>query len=294
MLFAGAALLAPSSALARDAVISGDTTAANLSASGGTLAWSREVPGGNHLVTYVTPPTLLGPPRPMDVSVRASDSPFDPDVGVSPAGKPRVVYTRCGGVSGRNCDVYQFDGRRERKVRGASTSRCSEFAPSIWRGIVAFARRGPRGCNGLYLKGRGPALRLDRRVPADTDVNRSRIAYLHIPRSGRTVIRVISLAAGGARSHIVVSGLRAKGERTRVTNPTWSGSYLYFLFEDQRREDFLIGRSRGQAGSALEFSRRTLPGFVDSLAVDRRSFFYTNGKGVFQASDPAPQFATAG
>jgi hypothetical protein len=282
------------SSWAKDAAVSGDTTTTNVSAFGGELAWSRESPNGVHrLVTYSTKPTLLGPSRPMDINVRTSDSPFDPDVGVSSRGAPRVVYTRCAGLSGRNCDVYQFDGRKEAKLKGASTERCSEFGPSIWKGIVAFARSGPRGCDGLYLKGRGPPLRLDHRIPADTDISRNDVAYLHIPTPRRTIIRVFSLSKGGGRSHVVVAGVRADGERTRVTSPTFRGRYLYFLFEDQRRKDFLLGRSIAQ-GSAVEFSDRKLPGSVDSIAVDGRAVFYANGRGVFEATDPAPRFAARG
>jgi hypothetical protein len=280
------------SAWAKESAISGDTTTQNVNAFAGELAWSREAPNGVHrLVTYSPKPTLLGPPRPMDVDVRTSDSPFDPDVGVSTRGEPRVVYTRCVGVSGRNCDVYQFDGKRESMVKGAASSRCSEFAPSIWRGIIAFARSGPGRCGGLYLKGRGPALRLDARIPADTDINRNQVAYLHIPKPSKPVIRVFSLSRGGGRSHVIVAGVRAEGERTRVTNPTFKGRFLFFLFEDLRRDDFLVGRSRAQPGSVLEFSDRKLPGSVDSIAVDGRAVFYTNGKGVYQATDPAPHFS---
>jgi hypothetical protein len=283
------------SSWAKDDSVSGDTTTTNVSAYAGTLVWSRESPSGVHrLVSYSTTPTLLGPPRPTDIDVRTSDSPFDPDVGVSTRGAPRVVYTRCAGVSGRNCDVYQFDGKKESKVKGASSARCSEFAPSIWRGVVAFGRSGPGRCPGLYLKGRGPALRLDRRIPADTDLSRNRVAYLHIPKPSRTVIRVFSLSKGGGRSHLVVAGVRAEGERTRVTTPTFAGRYLYFLFEDQRRKDFLLGRSIGQPGSAVELSDRKLPGSVDSIAVGGRRFYYTNGRGVLRATDPVPRFSARG
>src|SRR6185312_8189944 len=100
------------------------------------------------------------------------------------------VYTRCAGVSGRNCDVYEFDGRRERKVGGASSSRCSEFAPSIWNGTVAFGRSGPGKCKGLYVKGeRGTALRLDKAVPADTDIRAGKVAYLYAPSGRKSSIR---------------------------------------------------------------------------------------------------------
>ena len=134
-------------------------------------------------------------------------------------------------------------------------------------------------------------LRLDRRVPADTDIRGNRIAYLHAPDARRTTIRLISLSRQGGGSHVVIAGVRANGERTRVTNPTFSGRYVYFLFEDLRRNDFLVGRSRGEQGSVLEFSDRKLPGDVDSIGVDRTSIYYTNGKGVHRADDPSLKFS---
>jgi hypothetical protein len=297
---AGAALVLASvtalawctSALGRDASVSTDRSAANLTAFGSSLAWSREESNGRHrLVSYTKLQALGSQPPPADLAVRASSSPFDPDLGVDRRGRPAVVYTRCAGVSGRNCDVYGFDGKVESKVRGASSSRCSEFAPSIWKGVIAFARSGSRRCNGLYLKGRGPMLRLDRRIPADTDIRGNRVAYLHAPSSRSTVIRIFSFSSEGGRSHVVVAGVRTGRERTRVTYPEFSGRYLYFLLEDLRRNDVLVGRSRVERGSLLQFSRRTLPGSIDSIGVDGNTVYFTNGRGVYQATDPALRFS---
>jgi hypothetical protein len=280
------------SALGADKPISTDRSAINLTAFGPSLAWDREDSSGrHHLVSFTRVATLLSQPPPADLAVRPSDSPFDPDLGVDRKGEPAVVYTRCAGRSGRNCDIWGFDGKVESKVRGASSSRCSEFAPSIWKGIIAFARSGSKRCNGLYLKGRGPLLRLDRRIPADTDLRGNRVVYLHAPTANRTTIRIFSFTREGGQSRVVVAGVRAKGERTRVTYPEFAGRYIYFLFEDIRRKDFLVGRSRPEAGSVLEFSKRTLPRSVDSIGVDGSTVYFTNGRGVFQASDPTPRFA---
>jgi hypothetical protein len=279
------------SAWAKDKAISGDTTATNLSDAGYALVWSRESPVGVHrLVALDLGVPLLSQPQPKDVEVRTSSSPFDPDAGVSSTGRTVVVYTRCAGVSGNNCDIYRTDGVSESKVKGASTSRCSEFAPSIWKGVIAFARSGSKRCNGLYLKGKGPALRLDKRVPADTDIRNNRVAYLFTPNARQTVIRIITLSRQGGGSQIVVSGVRSGGERTRVTNPTFSGRYVYFLLEDLRRNDFLVGRSRGERQSVLEFGDRKLPGDVDSIGIDGATVYYTNGRGVHQAN-PALKFS---
>jgi hypothetical protein len=272
-------------AQARDRTVSGDRTASNLSAFGQGLLWSRTGPDGRSRLV------LRGFGAPADVSVTPASGSFDADLGQDDEGSTVAVYTRCAGVSGRSCDIYQFDFARgrERKLRGASTPRCSEFAPSIWQGVVAFARSGGRGCDGLYVKGsRGAALRLDRRVPAETDFREGRVAYLQAPDARRTSIRIFSIKDG--RSRLVIGGLNTDRERTRVTNPTFSGSYVYWLFEDRRRKLFRIGRSRARAGSALQFSERKLAGRPDSLAVDGRTAYYTNGRGVFQASDPVPRF----
>jgi hypothetical protein len=280
--------------LAKDAAISGDRTATNLSAGGGLLVWSRETSPGTHdLVSFTTDsaPSLGPPPRPTDLALPASESPFDPDVGLVRRGKVEVVYPRCGGVSGRNCDIYRFDGERETKVAGASTRRCSEFAPSLWKGTVAFARSGPRKCPGLYVKARrGAALRLDKRVPADTDIRAGKVAYLHFPSRGNSIIRLFTIKEG--RSSVVIAGVRARGERTRVSSPTFAGPHLYFVLEDLRRHDLTVGRSRGGPRSQLEWINRKLPSTVDSIAVEGRRLFFTDGRGVREASDPKPRFAT--
>jgi hypothetical protein len=271
--------------LARDRTISSDRTATNLSAFGQGLLWSRTGPDGRSRLV------LRGFGAPTDVAIDAVSGAFDADLGQDDDGSTVAVYTRCAGVSGSGCDVYEFDfGRaRERKLAGASTSRCSEFAPSIWQGAVAFTRSGPGDCDGLYVKGaRGPALKLDRRVAAETDFRAGRVAYLYAPNSRRTSIRIFSIKEGKSRQ--VIGGLSSSGERTRVTSPTFAGNYLYWLFDDIRRGRFRVARSRAHAGSALQFSDRTLSGRPDSIAVDGRTIYYTNRRGVFQANSPAPHF----
>src|SRR6266516_3726694 len=137
ILLVAVALALPALAAAKDRVISRDRTAANLSAFGQGLVWSRTAPDGRARLV------LRGFGAPGDVNVAPlAGGLFDPDLGEDASGGIVAVYTRCAGVSGRNCDVYEFDFARdrERKVPGASSSRCSEFAPSIWQGAIAFAR----------------------------------------------------------------------------------------------------------------------------------------------------------
>ena len=271
-------------AQARDRSISTDRTATNLSAFGQGLAWSRQSPSGSRLVMRA-----FGTPT--DVPVPPASGDFDPDLGRDAEGHAVVVYTRCAGISGRNCDVYEYDFTRaaESKVSGASSSRCSEFAPSVWNGTIAFGRSGPKGCRGLYVKAtKGSALQLESRIPADTDIRQGKVAYLYAPSAKRTSIRLFPIKQGQSRP--VITGINSGGERTRVSSPAFGGGYLYWVFEDLRRHEFKVGRSRGRPNSSLQFSDRHLPRRVDSIAVDARTVFYTNGRGVFEASDPAPGF----
>jgi hypothetical protein len=251
--------------------------------------WSRvDARGRARLVKYVGT-------RSVDARVPPKDGLFDPDVGSDRRGRRVIVYTRCAGVTGQNCDIWVHRRKHERTLPGASTAGCSEYAPSVWRGRFAFVRTGPQGCNGLYLlrrgrQGRLRAARLDSRVPADTDIRGSEVAYLYSPAGdpSHTFIRV---RRPGGRSRLIVAGFRKQGERTRVSSPVLYGGYLYWLHDDRRRKELRIGRTRlTRKGSRLEFSDRTLPGRVDSIAVTRGVVFYTNGRGVHRASDPEPIF----
>jgi hypothetical protein len=213
---------------------------------------------------------------------------FDPDTGTSHGGHQVIAYTRCAGVSGSGCDVWLYnDGtRREHKVAGASSARCSEYAPSVWIGTVAFARTGPGNCPGLYVVRRGHVRRLETSTPSQTDVRGSRVAYLLTPAGdrSRTSIRVRSIYGGGARR--VVSGFATKRESYRVTCPAFDGGYVYWLQEDRIRDEFFSGRGLAARAAPLEFTAQTFPGRLDSIAVGDGRFYYANGRGVFEATNP--------
>jgi len=171
MVAAAVSAVWPASAGA-DVAISTDRTAVNVSAHHGQLVWSRVGADGRaRLVRRVAGVVK-------DVPVPAKDGLFDPDTGTSKGGHQVIVYTRCAGLSGEGCDVWMYNEatRREHRVPGASSSRCSEFAPSVWIGAVAFARSGPGNCPGLYIVRRSHVRRLDGRVPSQTDIRGSRIA----------------------------------------------------------------------------------------------------------------------
>jgi hypothetical protein len=81
--------------------------------------------------------------------VASSRAPFDVDIGPDRQRRPQLIYTRCkielpteiGGNANRGCDLFVFSlaGGSERPVRSANTS-ANEFAPTQWKGRIAFAR----------------------------------------------------------------------------------------------------------------------------------------------------------
>jgi hypothetical protein len=284
-------LLALAGIARADQVVSPDRSAQNVSAHNGLLAWSRIGPDGrSRLVHRVGQSNRDVPVRPKSGGL------FDPDVGTTTRGNETIVYTRCAGLSGRDCDVWRYDGfdRKEHKVAGAATSRCSEFAPSVWLGTVVFGRTGPSGCPGLYLVRRGNVRKLDPRVPADTDVRGDRVAYLFIPpaSTSRTYIRV--RRTGHGRSRQVVAGFKAQGESFRVTSPVIEGRYVYWLIADLVRNEQFAARTLVASRTPIEFSDRLLPRTATSIAVTRARLYYTDPVGVSLANEPVPTFAARG
>jgi hypothetical protein len=272
---------------AADQALTRDPTAANVSTHSGQPVWSRVGKDGQARLVQ----RLRG--RNRDLPVRPKAGLFDPDVGTTPRGNLTVVYTRCAGLSGQGCDIWQYDGfdLKERKVKGASTTTCSEFAPSVWLGSVAFARTGPGRCRGLFIVRRGKLRKVDNRVPAETDLRGGRVAYLVIPPGNtfRSQIRVRTLRH--KRSRVVVTGFAAKGESYAVSSPVLTSRYIHWLQEDRVRNQFFAGRGLAPRRSVLEFTQRTFPPRVDSIAITRERFYYTNGKGLYLATDPPALFA---
>ena len=202
-----------------------------------------------------------------------------------------IVYTRCAGLSRRRAatsGVYNDGTRRERKVRRAPPARAARsIAPSIWIGTVAFARSGPGGCPGLYVKRRGHLRRLD--TPGSRRDRPARVAGrlpLHAGGRPEPDLRARALATGSS-SRRVVTRLRAPSARaTRVTSPVFDGRYVYWLQEDQVRHEFFAGRGRAGRPRRSSSPQQTLPGRVDSIALGDGRALLHNGRGVFQATDP--------
>ena len=239
VLVVGSVLAWPAPAGA-EVTIATDHTAANVSAHHGQLVWSRV--GGDGRARLVR--RVAGVVK--DVPVPPKDGLFDPDTGTSRGGHQVIVYTRCAGLSGAGCDVWMYNEatRREHRVPGAASKRCSEFAPSVWIGTVAFARSGPGNCPGLYVVRRSHVRRLDSRVPSQTDVRGARVAYLYTPAGNRSSTSVRLRSFYGGKSRRVVSGFAGEQESYRVTSPVLDGRHVYWLQEDRVRHEFFGGRGR--------------------------------------------------
>ena len=92
----------------------------------------------------------------------------------------------------------------------------------------------------------------------------------------------------------MVLGILADGESYGISSPVLTGRYVHWLQEDRVRNDFFAGRALVTGKPALEFTQRTFPGRVDSIAITRERLYYTNGKGLYLATDPRPVFAPRG
>ena len=83
------------------------------------------------------------------------------DVGLDAANHSRLVYATCN-EAGQACDVFHKPFRGVEQRMPASTRECNEVRPSLWRGLILFARSG-EGCEqALFLKplGNAPPKRL--------------------------------------------------------------------------------------------------------------------------------------
>jgi hypothetical protein len=71
--------------------------------------------------------------------VRGGIAPYQLDVGTDASGNPVVTYARCNG-KGERCDLYIFNPRTRKEVASRHNTRASEIAPSMFGGLLSFAR----------------------------------------------------------------------------------------------------------------------------------------------------------
>jgi hypothetical protein len=151
------------------ALVTAAAAAPDVGASGVVVA---QVPGATGLTAYAghvvwsQPDPATGRWRLMQwhdgrvtrLAVGSRRVSFDADAGPDARGHPVVVYSRCRHEPpyvyytapdwslASGCDLYETSlvhGTTQR-IRAVSTRAASETTPSIWRGSIAFARRGPR------------------------------------------------------------------------------------------------------------------------------------------------------
>ena len=169
--------LAPGTASADDVLATlPSLQTGRLSAYAGQVVWSQQrSPNVNVLMRW-----RAG--RVDRLPVRSRMMPFDLDLGPDARGRAVAVYSRCAGervgvLPDRRCDVYQLSltSGRERRLRRVSTSRASEFAPTIWRGNIAYASAARSG-----LKPRLMLLRRGARRPQRLPTGRRVTAISHV------------------------------------------------------------------------------------------------------------------
>jgi hypothetical protein len=147
-----AALLAPATAGAQTpapAPISGVAVPAPIAAYGGVLVWSAPDGHGRYALMERDG---AGTVRTLPVASRGV--PFDVDLGPTNGGSIYAVYSRCrtepvwSGTQmppyeqGRGCDIYKLDltTLAEERYTKVNASDGTEYWPSYWKGVVAFAR----------------------------------------------------------------------------------------------------------------------------------------------------------
>jgi hypothetical protein len=147
------------------------------------------------------------------VPVEPAQAPFDADIGTDGKGRPQLVYTRCE-AAGRRCDLYAFSlagGGVERPVRSANTTDGDEFAPTLWNGRLAFARKvegrdlpavytrqlsSPRSRPSVRLP--GIRRRTSTRGVLELELHGRRLAQI-VFFAGQTEVRLVGLADRGVR-----------------------------------------------------------------------------------------------
>jgi hypothetical protein len=160
-----ALLLGPAAPAHAETTIAETDGPTSITAYGSVSAWSAYDPNAKGYVLMVREGTAT-----RALAIAPSPTPFDADAGPDAAGRPELVYARCA-TPERNeggktfppggCDVYRYDlaSNTEQPVPGVNTARGSEYAPTTWRGTVAFARTVGAKTD-VRVTGRGVARRL--------------------------------------------------------------------------------------------------------------------------------------
>ncbi len=204
-----------------------------LRALGDTLVWSTRGPGEQdpYRLTVRSGGVNHTPP------LRSFDDAGDFDVGTDASGTPLLVYIRCK----PGCDVYTaaLDGTGEKRIAGASSPHYDESAPTLSRGLLAFARK-----DVVY----------ERRLTASTNVRSRRV--LTVPRltcpygpktCARTRLRSIDeLELDGQSLGVIMNFVEPEGASNGRTEVRYAD-----LRRGSVRVRTLRGQSAGEGGQTL-------------------------------------------
>jgi hypothetical protein len=154
--------------------------------------------------------------------------PFDVDIGPDRKGRPQLIYTRCrserredygytafGTNGSQGCDLVTRSlarrGGGERLVEGANTADGNEFAPTLWKGRIAFARQTPgRNRPLVYTRSlSAPRSRPSTRLPSipkrtttrgilELDLSGRHLAQ-RVFYSGRAEVRLVDISTRSVR-----------------------------------------------------------------------------------------------
>ncbi|MDQ4047990.1 MAG: hypothetical protein M3131_01205 [Actinomycetota bacterium] len=278
-----------------DSLIATDPTATNLSASAGTLAWSRREPSGHHRLVIRRAGVIA------DAPVAPFSVPVDADLGQSKDGRLVAVYARC--PSQRSCDLFELDvdAGTEHKLGALSSGSRSEAAASVFGGRIAFTRTRQFSTNSLIRHSRDGGLfvgrrRIDRRAVVEIDLSRTWIAFKPYDfESDAILVRRLS-RRGRPRACRLGGGSPLTGSSSGIglSGPLLAEGFLWWMQEslpaisDESPRAAGIARRRLPRGGCrygrIQYSRTitTSPSpytrpTMDSFALDGTQLYYTAG-----------------
>lgn len=265
-----AALTVPAAAhAAPPTVLSAEQAPATVAAWSGTTAWSSLDPATKGFRLVVSE---QGAP-PVAAPVAQRDGAFDVDLGTSRSGATYAVYSRAG-------DLYRLGIRTGREERLTTlSSSAQEVLPTIFRGEIAFLRKGPRVDRlmiGNTTSGsRGPqtlvALSHDKGRIVGAELSYDRIAYV-VERKGASGFgeQLVHVRTLRGRDRVVYRAASGGANAASVTRPSLSDSLKSFVFARVNnasgagnrivRYEVRSGRLSYAAGS----SRYLSTGYVDA------------------------------
>jgi hypothetical protein len=267
---------------------------APIAGESGAAAWSRHDPSTSRYQLVIW---RAGTAQIARIPTRRA--PFDVDLGLDARNRLVATYSRCRSYAvirpfseldiqrpGQRCRLYlhRVGTGSERRIRAIGKRGFSDFAPSVWRSRIAFARLGRDGRITLHVRGLDGGRVQDlvsrssrpEALPTRLDMRGSRIAYgWRYERSGCPR----DLSGGWDKtfvaSEVWTSDLRRAGSRLvasacdsgpviSVTSPTMRGSLVTYLKHERPAPgssdagysiETADGRGRSRSSQRLDASR---------------------------------------